>query len=101
MADKTTYEGEMNQPKHRPGMESVVNRGADDPRDQSGNRLGSRRTASPPTRSAFGADSASDPAPKAPPQAAATPPAPASPGSGIGGRQRTQAIEDEADKASG
>lgn len=61
MSDKVTYESEMNQPSHRPGMERVVNR-ADDARDQSGNRQGARRQVSPPTRSAF--DSASDPAPK-------------------------------------
>lgn len=96
--DDTTYESEMNQPVHRPGMEGVVNRGTD-ARDQSGNREGPRRTVSPPTRSAFGADSASDPAPKAPPKAAPASPSPD--GSGIGGRQREQAIMDEVAKAGG
>lgn len=71
MADKTTYESEMNQSAHRPGMEGVVNRG--DARDSSGNREGERRAVSAPTRSAFGADSASDPAPKAAPAPAAAP----------------------------
>jgi hypothetical protein len=96
MADPT-YESEMNQPVHKPGMESVVNRGAaaDDPKDSSGNRSGPRRAVSPPTRSAFGADSASDPAPKAPPQA----PAPTPDASGIGGRMREQQIMDTVDAA--
>jgi hypothetical protein len=71
MPDKTTYETEMSQPVHKPGMEKIVNRAADDPKDASGNRVGARRTTAPPTRSAFGPDSASDPAPKgAPPPAA-------------------------------
>lgn len=65
MPQETTYHDEINQPAHRPGMESVVNRG--DARDASGNREGARRTVSAPTRSAFGADSASDPAPRAAP----------------------------------
>jgi len=95
MADETTYEDEMNQSVHRPGMESVVNRG--DARDASGNREGARRTVSPPTRSAFGADSESDPPPKETPKAAA--PAPDSLGTGIGGRQREQKIMDYVDKA--
>jgi hypothetical protein len=95
MADPT-YESEMNQPVHRPGMEKVVNRG-DDARDQSGNREGARRAVAPPTRSAFGADSASDPAPKAAPAVAAPPPAPVS---GVGGRMREQAITDIVDDAS-
>jgi hypothetical protein len=63
MPDKVTYDSEMNQSVHRPGMEKVVNR-ADDARDSSGNREGGRRSVAPPTRSAFGADSTSDPAPK-------------------------------------
>jgi hypothetical protein len=104
------YDDDINQSAARPGMEGPANRGGlsasvtevssktgeNDMRDQSGNRSGPRRTVSPPTRSAFGPDSASDPAPpKTPPPAAA---APSSPGSGRGGRQRTQAIEDAADK---
>jgi hypothetical protein len=97
MPKETTYESEMNQPSHRPGMESVVNRG-DDARDSSGTREGARRQVSPPTRSAFGADSASDPAPR---EAAAAPPAADdSPGAGTGGRQRTEKILGQADSAS-
>lgn len=91
MADKTTYDSEINQPTHRPGMEGVVNRtlvGAggvktgqmaqharavtpNDAGDQDGNRVGARRTVSAPTRSAFGEDSHSDPAPKSAPEPAA------------------------------
>ena len=40
MADETTYESEMSQAVHRPGMEGVVNRGV----DQDGNRTGDRPT---------------------------------------------------------
>lgn len=108
MPDKTTYESEMNTPAHRPGMEGVVNRGGknlathgtgvqDDPKDASGNREGARRTVAPPTQSAFGPRSASDPAPKAPAPAPA--PAPSSDGSGIGGRMREQKIMDTVDDA--
>lgn len=97
MPKETTYADEINQTAHRPGMEHVVNRG-DDARDQSGTREGVRRQVSPPTRSAFGADSASDPAPKE--EAAAAPPAPEVM-SGIGGRQREAKIMDEVEKAGG
>lgn len=96
----TTYDQEINQTAHRPGMEGVVNRASstDDARDSSGNRTAARPTVSPPTRSAFGPDSASDPAPKAAPTPAAAPAAPD--GSGTGGRQREQAIMDTVDKSS-
>ena len=50
MGNDTDYASEMGQAVHRPGMAGVVNRGEDvshDPRDQSGNRLGPRRTAGP------------------------------------------------------
>lgn len=69
----TSYDAEINQPAHRPGMEKTVNRvvATDDPRDQAGSRTAGRPQVSPPTRSAFGADSSSAPAPKAPPAAAA------------------------------
>lgn len=89
---ETTYDSEMNQPAHRPGMEKVVNRGADDARDSSGNREGERRSAAPPTRSAFGADSASAPAPDETP--APTPDRPSLP---ISGKARTAANLDTAD----
>jgi hypothetical protein len=106
MPNPSDYEAEMSHPVHRPGMEKVVNRqhAADDPRDAAGNRLGSRPRPSPPTRSAFGADSSSSPAPT---PAAAPPPAdnsstPAeSPVSGIGGREREAQIMDYVDKAAG
>lgn len=99
MADEPTYQSEMSQPSHRPGMESVVNRGSDDPRDSSGNREGGRRSVAPPKRSAFGADSASDPAPAAP----SKPPATTADSSiaGSGGREREAHIMSEVDKAVG
>jgi hypothetical protein len=122
------YDDDINQSAARPGMEGPANRGgmfketmthvskdaktgvetrtdvdlhpvAHDARDQDGTRQGPRRAVSPPTRSAFGPDSASAPAPPKAPPAPSAPAAPSSPGSGKGGRQRTQAIEDEADKA--
>jgi hypothetical protein len=110
MADATTYQGEIGQAVHRPGMEGVVNRGGknlmthstgvfaitDDPRDQSGNRQGPRRTVSPPTRSAFGPDSASDPAPKEDTPAAPSSPDPLS----IRGNVRTAQNLQTADDAS-
>lgn len=97
MPKETTYADEINQAAHRPGMEHVVNRG-DDARDQSGTREGARRQVSPPTRSAFGADSAADAAPKeevtaATPSAADT--------SGVGGRQREATVMSEVEKAGG
>lgn len=98
MADETTYESEMNQTAHRPGMESVVNRGAD-ARDQSGTREGARRTVAPPTQSAFGAASASDPAPAPAAKPAAT--APDSLGTDIRGKAREQKMNDIIDKAAG
>jgi hypothetical protein len=75
---ETTYHSEINQPAHRPGMESVVNRGGD-ARDQSGNREGPRRTVGAGTQSAFGPASASDPAPKAAPAAPESSSGPAEP----------------------
>lgn len=47
MADETTYESEMSQAVHKPGMESVVNRGGTPPpdaRDADGNRTAGRPT---------------------------------------------------------
>lgn len=96
----TTYDQEINQPAHRPGMQGVVNRAStDDPRDASGNRTGDRPTASPPTRSAFGPDSASSPAPKAAaPAPAATPDE--SPVNAIDGKLREDQIMTAVDKSS-
>lgn len=86
-----TYESEESQPAHRPGMEKIVNRTNPDGTKQ----------VSPPTESAFGPASKSDPAPvKAPPPAAPTPAAADSPGSGAGGRVRTQKILSQADDMS-
>jgi hypothetical protein len=110
MPQPTTYESEINTPSHKPGMESVVNRGSQhavpsegDTRDQSGNRTGARRQVSPPTESAFGPASHSDPPPptssankQAPPS---TPSADMTPGSG--GKVREQKITDYVDKAAG
>ena len=79
MADETTYDSEINQRAHRPGQEGAVNRGPQHAVPSEGDE---RHHVSPPTRSAFGADSASDPAPKAAPSAAA---APASDTLGMGG----------------
>jgi hypothetical protein len=93
MADETTYESEINQPAHRPGMESVVNRGV----DADGNRTGDRPTVAAGKIDPFSV--AGDPAPKTP---AKTPPSsPSADGSGSGGRQREQVIMDNVDKASG
>jgi hypothetical protein len=94
-----SYDDLINQPAHRPGMDKVVNRqhAADDPRDQSGNRTGDRATPSPPTRSAFGQDSDSDPAPKSPPPAAG---AEESPVNAVAGGEREAQITDYVDKAS-
>lgn len=96
----TSYDQEINQPAHRPGMEKVVNRqhAADDPRDSSGTRTGNRPTVSAPTRSAFGPDSASDPAPNSPAPAQA--PA-ASAVNAIDGGLREQQINEVVDKAAG
>jgi len=98
MADETTYDSEMKQPIHRPGMESVVNRGAtasSDARDANGNRTGDR-----PTVGAGHVDPFSIKGDGAPPPAAkpASTPAPSDP-SGIGGRQRESTIMGQADKA--
>jgi hypothetical protein len=111
MADETTYESEINQPAHRPGMESVVNRGPAQKmgvqnkpmpimqaRDQSGNETQDDRPKVAPGRTdPFSV--AGDPAPKTP---AKTPPSsPSADGSGSGGREREQVIMDNVDKASG
>lgn len=105
MPDQHTYESLMNTPAHKPGMEEHVNRGPQhavqsegDARDSSGNREGARRAVSPPTRSAFGADSASDPAPPA-----AKPAAPAStdPSLSIVGKVRDQQYSGIVDKMAG
>jgi hypothetical protein len=84
-------------PVHRPGMEGVVNRGAD-ARDSDGNRTSSERPqASPGTQSAFGAASASAPAPKAAPAAA---PVSAPPEvNAVEGHEREAQITDYVDKA--
>jgi hypothetical protein len=100
----TTYNDEINQPAHRPGMEKVVNRQmADDPRDASGNRTGDRPTVSAPTRSAFGPDSASAPAPKAAPPPAVDPSSTSTSNAvnAIEGKQREGQITDYVDKAAG
>lgn len=82
---ETTYESEMSQPVHRPGMERVVNRTNPD----------GTRQVSPPTRSAFGADSASTPAPKEEaPAAVDRQPLP------LSGKGRTAANLDTADQNS-
>ena len=70
---------------------------AHDARDQDGTRQGPRRQVSPPTRSAFGSDSDSDPAPKAAPAApVSTPPGPVH----ISGKIRTAQNLDAADDES-
>lgn len=92
-----TYESEMSQPVHRPGMEGVVNRQqpAADADDEP------RHTVSPPTRSAFGAASRSDPAPAAPAKPAATPAgADDSPGASRESQQRERTILKNADDQS-
>lgn len=96
MADETTYDSELNQPAHRPGMEGVVNRGAD-ARDTSGNRVAGER----PTVGAGHVDPfsvAGDPAPKGTPK---TPPTPSTDGSGLGGRERENTIMEQVAKAGG
>jgi hypothetical protein len=105
MSDTTDYAKEMSTPAHKPGMQNVVNRGPQhavpsegDARDSDGNRQGPRRTVSPPTQSAFGPASASDPAPAAAAKAA---PSQSTSVSGIGGRMREQQIMDTVDKAAG
>lgn len=102
-----TYQSEMSQPVHQPGMEGPVNRGPQhavasegDERDSSGNREGARRTVSAPTQSAFGPVSKSDPPPKSTPAPAAAAPAEDSPGAGIGGKIRTQKILSQVDAMS-
>lgn len=91
-----------NDPVHRPGMEKVVNRqhAADDARDASGNRTGDRPTASAPTRSAFGADSASAPAPNKAP-APPPPTASAPPPTAVSGAQRDAQTSAYVDDAAG
>lgn len=93
-----TYASEMSQPVHRPGMESVVNRAQ--PAADAGDEP--RHTVSPPTQSAFGAASRSDPAPAAPPKApsSATAADDDSPGAGALGRQRERNILKNADDQS-
>jgi hypothetical protein len=93
----TTYADEMSQPVHKPGMESVVNRGTPDT-DKDGNRTGPRRTVSPPTQSAFGPASASDPAPASPKPSAAPTPDPDS-AAGIGGKAREATVMGQVDQA--
>ena len=107
MADETTYESEINQPSHRPGMEGVVNRGgtpAPDARDSSGNRISAER----PTVHAGSTDPFSikgDGPPKGTgtsyhaPAAAGTDPQSNQGISGIGGRTREAQIQDATDKA--
>jgi len=114
------YDEDINQSAARPGMEGVANRQAPaapaaakkeplrqvpyDPepimqsRDQDGNETqGARPQVARGRTDPFSIKGSPAP-PKAPP-APSAPAAPSSPGSGKVGRQRTQAIEDEADKA--
>lgn len=105
MPDKVTYDSEINQSAHRPGMESVVNRGAPpttpsaraDARDQSGNRTSEAR----PTVAAGHIDPFSVKGDAAPATPAKTPMAAPDDGSGAGGRQREAAIMNEVQKAGG
>lgn len=107
--ESTTYESEMSQPVHRPGMEGVVNRGLD-ARDTSGNRTSEDRPKVGPADSATrkaALDSAlgekSPPLQKAPSDESDAQ-APASPGdstSGVGGRTREQTVMDQVAKAGG
>jgi hypothetical protein len=91
MADETSYDSEMSQSVHRPGMEKVVNRAV----DQDGNRIGPR--AAPAAGKIDPFSLKGDPAPKSSPKA--PDPAPAADGSGIGGRDREATIMGQADKA--
>lgn len=96
-----TYEDHESQPGHRPGMESVVNRGAD-ARDSSGSRVGARRMpgeADEATRHQMlaGAEK-SEPAPKG---TAPTPSPADTDASGVGGRQREQTVMDQVQNAGG
>jgi hypothetical protein len=97
MPDKPSYEDHENQPLHRPGMATVVNRGADT-RDANGNRTtDDRPQVGPGHADPFGAASASDPA--LPPAAKPAPAAPAGDGSGTGGRTREAVIQQNVEKA--
>jgi hypothetical protein len=113
MADETTYDSEMNQATHRPGMHGAVNRGAraqadsddsdrpprdpDDRTDASGNRVSSDRPSVRPGHvDPFSIKG--DPAPKSPPPAATSPDT--ADGSGTGGRQREAKMMGEVDQAS-
>lgn len=117
MPDKssTSYSDEINQPIHKPGMATTVNRGAmaqgsgtmgnsapgasgHDIRDANGTRVGERRTASPPTQSAFGPASASDPAPAAPSAPSAPKPDPDN-AAGAGGKAREATVMGQVDNA--
>lgn len=89
---KETYEDHESRPTSRPGMESVVNRGAD-VRDANGNRTGDRPTASAGKIDPFSVGG--DPAPT--PAANSAPPS-ADPMTGAGGRQREQTVMDTVDK---
>lgn len=107
-----TYDSEMSQPVHQPGMENVVNRTASaqttasdstsEARDTNGNRVSDDRPqvgpADPATRkkmldAALGSSSAA-PAAAKPVQAKPAP----NDGSGIGGRRREAAIMSQVDK---
>ena len=116
MADETTYESEMNQPAHRPGMESVVNRGpavkmqsrnAPEPIMQSRDKNGNETQAERPTVAPGRIDPFSikdDPAPKRTPAPANSAPAGTDQQtnqgiSGIGGRTRESQVMNATDKA--
>lgn len=92
-----TYESEINQPVHRPGMEGVVNRGSMASSDDE-----PRHVVSPPTQSAFGPASASDPAPKTPPKSSAgsVTSDDDSPGASRESRQRERNVLQQADDQS-
>lgn len=107
--ESTTYEDEMSQPVHRPGMEGVVNRGVD-ARDSSGNRTSADRPTVGPAdsatrKAALDAALSGKPAPlQKAPSDEADEQAPASPGdsaSGVGGRTREQTVMDQVAKAGG
>lgn len=94
MADETTYDSEINQPNHRPGMESVVSRG--DARDQSGSRTGERPTVGAGHTDPFSVKG--DPSPKAIAKPAT---ATDSDPSGVGGREREATIMSQVKAAGG
>ena len=93
MADKITYDSEINQPAHRSGMSDAVNRGPQHAVPSEGDE---RHHVSPSTRSAFGADSLGDPPPKTPPKAS---PSPNASEPTMGNKAGYDPIQDAVDKA--